>query len=666
MSLNFLEYFKSKPPKLIADRYRLLERLSVNGCEQTLLALDLHAPGHPRRILKELQLPLDSASDSTSEIELIKELFESDTQTLAKLGDHHCIPKLIDCFEGNLAVEPLEESASDKSGTGESDAEESLKSDPSDPLISALNQAASDQALNQTTFYLVQPFVKGHSLEEILDMSAPWSDQEVVAFLNDVLDTLEFIHQHRALHLNLQPSSLIQRDFSQGSLRQQDRRLIITNFGAFQQTSARLISPVPTISTPPVFEPSIYMPDEQMAGHPRPSSDVYAVGMIAIQALTGQRLDTSLTHSRTRDFHWQSLASLSHPALLALLDYMVQDNFRTRCQTAAEALNALSALPPELTWSGLPAIDLTPLALEDVDRADAPPIDYSSEDCLSIEESYISIEERFARQDAADLTTVAYERTEGSTGGASRRMLAPLGVGLIALFGVGAFIWQVANPTRLVSDAPADVEQQTTAQRPEENSASPLLEPELEQPALEEIEATETATEAAAETATGASASESGNNRAATETGAIASNNNTFNNNAFDDNTFNDNMTRPTETAAIAQPLTSESATATVNSFYDYVSTRSWDAVRSLLSEELAQQLEPNFFYQFQDVSVENLRIKNRTADTIDLVVQNTYVYLDGSFQQEERNYTVKMIGNQPTIVDTSFVEVLKDRSYSN
>lgn len=82
------------------------------------------------------------------------------------------------------------------------------------------------------------------------------------------------------------------------------------------------------------------------------------------------------------------------------------------------------------------------------------------------------------------------------------------------------------------------------------------------------------------------------------------------------------------------------------------------------MSDRLAQQLEPNFFYQFQNVSAENFRIVDQSPEAIDLVVQNTYVYPDGSYQQEERSYTIQAVNNRPTIVDTAFVEVLKDRSY--
>ena len=643
MSLNFLEYFKSKPPKLIADRYRLLERLSVNGCEQTLLALDLHAPGQPRRILKELQLPFNSAS----EVELIRELFESDAQTLAKLGNHDRIPQLLDRFEGDLATEDSAEP---------SVKEPEVRTSTTDPFAFPSEQ---------NTFYRVQPIIEGHALEAELTTPQPWSDQEVVAFLTDILGTLEFIHQQRALHLNVQPSSLFRRD--------RDRRIVLTNFGAFQQTSARLLSPVPTISTPPVFEPSIYMPDEQAAGHPQPSSDVYAVGIIAIQALTGQRLDTIPTHPQTRARDWHSLASLSHPALLALLDYMVQDNFRTRCQSAAEALNALSALPPELTWAGLPAIDLTKPKRKDA-KSEAAPIDYSLEDCTSVEEKYISIEERFARQDAADPTTVAYEAERSR-----RKLMVPVGVGLIALVGVGALIWRTADPTRLIADAPsaiakpssqeiaqdsstAQTTDQPTNQTAKDSQSAPLLEPESE---TGERAASESAPSTAADRSAEERGATSGNIAAArvSDRSGQSEESSSADRTGSEAIAFNRNAA---DSGASASTLTSESATATVNSFYDNVSSRSWDTVRSLLSEDLAQQLEPNFFYQFQDVSVENLRIQNQTSEAVDLVVQNTYVYLDGSFQQEERSYTIQMIGDRPTIVDTAFLEVTKDRSYSN
>jgi serine/threonine-protein kinase len=92
------------------------------------------------------------------------------------------------------------------------------------------------------------------------------------------------------------------------------------------------------------------------------------------------------------------------------------------------------------------------------------------------------------------------------------------------------------------------------------------------------------------------------------------------------------------------------------------VSNQAWDAARSQFGGSLAQQFDPSFFAQFDRVSVENLRVTNQTADTVEFVGENTYVYPDGSTQREQRTFTVQISDGQPRIVASSFRGVLQSR----
>jgi len=82
------------------------------------------------------------------------------------------------------------------------------------------------------------------------------------------------------------------------------------------------------------------MPIEQERGRPRPNSDIYALGMIGIQALTGSNPTQLLENSDTGDLIWQHQAHVS-AALASVLTKMVRYHFKDRYQTAAEALQAL-------------------------------------------------------------------------------------------------------------------------------------------------------------------------------------------------------------------------------------------------------------------------------------------------------------------------------------
>ncbi|NES25429.1 MAG: hypothetical protein F6K41_42655, partial [Symploca sp. SIO3E6] len=85
-----------------------------------------------------------------------------------------------------------------------------------------------------------------------------------------------------------------------------------------------------------------YMPTEQAGGKPRLSSDLYALGKVSIQALTGL-LPTQLREDKDGELIWRSLADVSDE-LADILSKMVHYHFRERYQTATEVLQALPQL----------------------------------------------------------------------------------------------------------------------------------------------------------------------------------------------------------------------------------------------------------------------------------------------------------------------------------
>jgi serine/threonine-protein kinase len=92
------------------------------------------------------------------------------------------------------------------------------------------------------------------------------------------------------------------------------------------------------------------MPSEQAQGEPKLSSDIYAVGIICIYALTGRNPDPRLgrglpTHPDTGEIIWRNQAQIS-PKLANFLDKMVRYDYRQRYQSADEALQALKTLLP--------------------------------------------------------------------------------------------------------------------------------------------------------------------------------------------------------------------------------------------------------------------------------------------------------------------------------
>jgi serine/threonine-protein kinase len=165
--------------------------------------------------------------------------------------------------------------------------------------------------------------------------------------LLEILSILEFVHQEGVIHRDIKPDNIIRREA--------DCKLVLVDFGAVKQLRSPLVlvggqqTATVAIGTPG------YMPTEQGQGKPRPNSDIYALGIIAIQALTGVPVSQLQEDPDTGEINWQHLIPVN-PELVAILTKMVRYHFKERYQTATEALQAcrdLVNITPELSQPSL-------------------------------------------------------------------------------------------------------------------------------------------------------------------------------------------------------------------------------------------------------------------------------------------------------------------------
>ncbi|MBW4473841.1 MAG: protein kinase [Stenomitos rutilans HA7619-LM2] len=268
--------------QLLNDRYKIIKPLGKGGMGHTFVAEDTQRPNHPECVVKQLK----PASTDPNFLVTARRLFNNEAMILEKLGRaDDRIPQLLAYFE------------------------------------------------KEEEFYLVQDFVDGHPLTTEMPLGERWSEAQVIQLLKDVLSILEVVHQHSVIHRDIKPENLIRR---------KDGKIALIDFGAVktirlhQAAASGLISVSIGIGTPG------YMPTEQAKGKPRPNSDLYALGMIAIQALTGM-LPTQLRESDDGEVIWREQAEVSE-ALTVFLTRMVRYHFKERYETASEALLALNQL----------------------------------------------------------------------------------------------------------------------------------------------------------------------------------------------------------------------------------------------------------------------------------------------------------------------------------
>ena len=127
-------------------------------------------------------------------------------------------------------------------------------------------------------FYLVQEWIEGQTLTQELG-TRKLSEAETLEIVRKILAVLTEVHTKRIVHRDLKPDNIIRRS--------RDRQLVLIDFGAVKavrQTSLNATNVTRSIG----IGTAGYMPSEQAMGYPTSASDIYAVGAIALQCLTGQ------------------------------------------------------------------------------------------------------------------------------------------------------------------------------------------------------------------------------------------------------------------------------------------------------------------------------------------------------------------------------------------
>ena len=294
--------------RILKHRYKILSQLGKGGFGTTYLAIDLDLPNNPECVVKHL-----APSDPRPKVfQIAKTLFDKEARTLQHLGEHNQIPKLLAYFE------------------------------------------------EEKQFYLVQEFVKGYDLTKEIYSGKKFSENQVVKLLVEILEVLKYVHQQNVIHRDLKPQNIMRRE--------SDDKIVLIDFGAVKEiTGLTVTTEGHTITTIAVGTPG-YMPSEQAAGKPKFCSDIYAVGMIGIEALTGIKVSKLPQDKSTGEITWKYQVNVSEN-LGRILDKMVADYWRHRYQNIDEVMAELMSANYS---SNLPINQPTVPSLEPVNNPSTP------------------------------------------------------------------------------------------------------------------------------------------------------------------------------------------------------------------------------------------------------------------------------------------------------
>ncbi len=192
--------------------------------------------------------------------------------------------------------------------------------------------------------YLVQEYIPGWVLNQSFKNSLPLTEADTKSLIQEILTLLVFVHQNQVIHRDIKPSNLIRREG--------DRKIVLIDFGAVKQLTLSSIDD-PAI----IVGSSGYAPPEQLLGCSCFESDLYAIGMIGIQAMTGYSPKHLQRDPESRELFWRDQAEVS-PEFAEVLDRLVRYDVNERYGCAEEVLEILQqSSTSECFGASLPSID---------------------------------------------------------------------------------------------------------------------------------------------------------------------------------------------------------------------------------------------------------------------------------------------------------------------
>jgi serine/threonine protein kinase len=261
--------------QILQNRYQLQKLLGRNAGRQTWLAIDLET--QETVVLKLL------AFGEEVQWEDLK-LFEREAQVLQQLS-HPRIPKYRDYF------------------------------------------SIDDRHL---WFGLVQEYIPGESLRELLDRGKKFTPAEIVALAKQILQILTYLHELSppVLHRDIKPSNLIL-----GGDRQEPQ-IYLVDFGAVQDKASAEGKTFTVVGT------YGYAPMEQFGGRAVAASDLYGLGATLIHLLVGiSPAELPQDDVRIEFKHLTSASDL----FMRWVEKMTEPSVKKRFSSAREAIAAFES-----------------------------------------------------------------------------------------------------------------------------------------------------------------------------------------------------------------------------------------------------------------------------------------------------------------------------------
>ncbi|MEH1908618.1 serine/threonine-protein kinase [Nostoc sp.] len=257
---------------LLEERYRLLKQIDQGGFSKTFLAVDEGQFPPIPCVVQEF------SPESETSI-----TFEQKAQQLEELGKHPQIPALLAYFQ------------------------------------------------QKGHFYLVQEFIAGTNLAQVIEEEGAFNENQIWQLLEDVLPVFQFISDRNIIHRDIKPQNIIRRSPITNT-----GNLVIVDF-----TTAKIVTEIDRLTSETSIGSPEYAAPEQARGKAVFASDLYSLGVTCIYLLT-QIPPFDLFDIANDCWVWRDyLTSRISDRLAQILDKLLQNAINRRFQSADEVMQAM-------------------------------------------------------------------------------------------------------------------------------------------------------------------------------------------------------------------------------------------------------------------------------------------------------------------------------------
>jgi len=274
-------------PDLLRGRFRMIKLLGQGGFGRTYLAEDIDKLNE-KCVVKQF-VPM---MQGTAGLQKALELFKREAKQLHQLGRHPQIPALSAYFSEN----------------------------------------------NQ--LYLIQQYIEGETLDQILQKQGVWTEPQVKELLTSLLPVLKFIHQQKVIHRDLKPDNIIRRG---------NGEYVLIDFGVAKDLSATVV--YTQIGTR-VGSDGYASREQMQGGEAYPATDLYSLGATCFYLLTKiSPLELWLDDGYRWTNNWQKYVKQNlSPELNKVLDQLLKKDIGDRYSSVDQVLQDLQSPSPQVSW----------------------------------------------------------------------------------------------------------------------------------------------------------------------------------------------------------------------------------------------------------------------------------------------------------------------------